>query len=155
MREICIAILAFIKFFLPPKSNAPEPAQLGWRYKVASTLLVLALFSVGGTLLGLGQFPGVTKGFAMVEHEDQQHDIIEKKIETNRQDITDLRQGFRAMRQDQLDTKLYDIRGRQCAAIITRNEDALRSEGERLRDTLPRYKSVAKEDWRIVPCNEY
>jgi hypothetical protein len=59
------------------------------------------------------------------------------------------------MRRDQIDTRLYDTRGRQCAAIVTKNEAALRSEGQRLAEDLPKYRGLAGQDWRVPPCDEY
>lgn len=76
-------------------------------------------------------------------------------VDESKKDIADLKQTLTELRQDQLDTKLYDIRGRQCTAIITKNRDALNSEGARLRETLPRYRGLTGEDWRIPPCAEY
>lgn len=144
-----------IRFFLPPKSFAPESVQLSWRYKVASTLASIVVVFVFSGLLALGQFPSVTEGFASVADENTAHDKIISTVKKDQQDIAELKGTVNDLRKDQLDTKLYDIRGRQCAAMTLKNEDALKSEGERLRETLPRYRELTGEDWRIPPCNEY
>lgn len=153
--ELFRALWAMIRFFLPPKSFAPEATQLSWRYKVASTLATIVVVLVLSGLLALGRFPSVTEGFAYVATEKTAHDKIIDSVHQNQHDIAELKDTVNDLRQDQLDTKLYDIRGRQCAAITLKNEDALKSEGERLRETLPRYRELIGEDWRIPPCNEY
>lgn len=153
--ELLKFLIACGKFFLPPKSVAPEHDQLSWRYKVASTLATLLILMILGCLLSLGQFPSISHGFAMTDDEETARGKIRVEVATNRASIVELKQTLAELREDQLDTKLYDIRGRQCAAIITKNRDALNSEGERLRETLPRYHSLTQEDWRIPPCNEY
>lgn len=155
MREIALALLAFFRFFLPPKSSAPEEKQLSWRYKVASTLASLVVVFILGSLLALGQFAGVSKGFAMVDQEDKAHNEILDKINKDRSDIAALKGVLWELREGQLDTSLYDIRGRQCAAELLKNAQALHAEGERLREARPRYHTLTGEDWRIPPCIEY
>lgn len=153
--EVLKLLRALMRFFLPPKSSEPEPVQLGWRYKVASTLGTLVVSVVLICLLSTGQFPSISTGFATADTESTEHARINKRIDDQKQDIDAIRQGLSDMRQDQIDTRLYDTRGRQCAAMVTKNDQALRSEGKRLLEDLPKYRSLAKEDWRIPPCNEY
>lgn len=148
-------IQAFFRFFLPPKSSEAEPLQLTWRYKVASTLATLTVAIILICLLSTGQFPAISQGFASVETETQQHAVINQKIEDQKKATEAIGKDLADMRRDQLDTRLYDMRGRQCAAMVTKNEAALRSEGRRLEENLPKYRELAREDWRIPPCDEY
>lgn len=153
--EFLKLLIASVKFFLPPKSSDTEERQLSWRYKVATTLFLLMIIFVLASLTAIGQFPGVSKGFAMTDQENVVHGNLSWRIDRNQKDIAELKQTMEEMRRDQLDTRLYDTRGRQCAAMLTKNEDALRSEGERLREALPHYRGLTNQDWRIPPCNEY
>lgn len=133
-----------------------------WRYKVSTTLASIMVSIILICLLSTGEFPYVSRGFASVDStittsavETSAHDALSKRIDDQKTEQDQIRQSLRVMRTDQLDTRLYDTRGRQCAAMITKNSAALHSEGERLLDDLPKYRFLSGEDWRIPPCNEY
>ena len=82
-------------------------------------------------------FSFITKGFASVEVVDAQQLQLD------------------SIHEEMLDTKLFDTRGRQCAAIVARNASALRSETQRLQDYLVKYTTQTHRDWRIPNCGEY
>lgn len=153
--ELLRLLRAFVSFFLPPHSDAPEQFQFAWRYKVASTLATTIIAIILICLLSVGRLPYISRGFASVDANSAAHDALSKRIDDQKAATDRISQSLRAMRTDQIDTRLYDARGRQCAAMVTKNDAALRSEGQRLREDLPKYRVLAGEDWRVPDCGEY
>lgn len=90
-----------------------------------------------GDALAIGMIPLFFSGFASASD-------LNEQVALNKQ-----------IRVEQLDTKLYDTRGRQCAAIQNHNSAALQSETQRLQEKLVDYARVAERPYRVPGCDEY
>lgn len=132
------AVISVFYFFLPPPPGASEKKVRRWQHRVSISLAAIIIILLLFIAATLGSFPPYWMGFArastLVKDEDQ----------------------WRLVRLEILDTKLFDTRGRQCAAIVNRNQDALRSETERLQEKLVEYQLLNRgTSWRTPDCNEY
>lgn len=128
---------ALFWFFAPPAPDATGEERRAWEFRVSASLGCIVVFLISFAMGSMGMFSFITKGFASVDAMDAQQLQLDE------------------MHEELLDTKLFDTRGRQCAAIITRNQSALRSETQRLQEYLVKYTTQTRRDWRIPNCGEY
>lgn len=132
------AVIATFYFFMPPPLGASERSARKWQHRVAASLAGIIIFCICFVLAALGNFPTYWLGFASA------HDLRRDEDQ------------WRLVRLEILDTKLFDTRGRQCAAIINKNQAALRSETERLQEKLVEYQILNSGiAWRTPDCTEY
>lgn len=121
----------------PPAPDADPKYVTRWRNNVSSTLFLLVVAVTLSNLLALGVIPFLFPGFALAND-------LQKQVQIATQ-----------IRIEQLDTKLFDTRGRQCAAMVNKNTAAVQSETQRLQDKLNEYQDVAKRVYRVPNCDEY
>jgi hypothetical protein len=137
MDSVGRALRAIFFFFSPPPKGCSIDEEKQWQYKVSTSLGCIVVFVISYAFGAAGMFPFVTRGFASAEDLHTQKDL------------------WTELRRDQLDTKLFDTRGRQCAAIQNKNTQALESETRRLQDKLLEYSEVSDRPWRVPSCDEY